>query len=98
MFELARASCLAVELLTELVEQLRQAGIRSRYHPTMSVIHDGDVLLRFVAVAVGEVLVVNRVARLGGSFSPGIYPQPLWRDEQGGGSDERGERAKLLSV
>lgn len=46
MFELARAPCLGVELLSQLIEQLRQAGIRSGHHPTMSVIHVGDVSCR----------------------------------------------------
>lgn len=43
MFELACASGLAVELLSQLIEQLGQARIGGGHHPTVSVVHLGRI-------------------------------------------------------
>lgn len=39
MLEFTGVARLALELLAQLIQQLRQTGVRSGHHPAMSVIH-----------------------------------------------------------
>jgi hypothetical protein len=39
MLKLASTSGLVLEFLAQLLQQLRQTGVWSRHHPTMSVVH-----------------------------------------------------------
>lgn len=41
MLKFTGVSRLALKLLAQLIQQLRQTGVGSGHHPAMSVVHDG---------------------------------------------------------
>jgi hypothetical protein len=45
VLKFAGAARLALKLLTQLIQQLRQTGVGSRHHPAMSVVHcaEGEI-------------------------------------------------------